>query len=551
MKYTNLIGSNMSKKINILLILLVSTAAIFFGACSKTDSSSKNTVTYNLVIGPKTIDPQLSTSISATKIDTQCMEGLIILGQKSGEVLPGAAEKWDVSKDGLTWTFHLRQNAKWSNGDPITANDFNFGLKRALKPNSAAQNAYILYDIKNAKAYNQGKIKDYSKVGIKVVDKDTIQIVLAHPVTYFAQLISSTIAFPLNEKFYNQVKDQYTLSADKMLYNGPYVLKNYIPNGKYEFEKNPNYWNADNIKIDKLSFLIVGNYNTAADMFKDKGLDITSITGNQIPQFKNTKAFKTVQTGGLDYLEFNVKNKFFSNVNIRKAVGMAIDRRIFCKDILKDGSSPAYGFVPPGISGGKIDGKLITYRKRFGYNLFSYNIPEAKRLYAKGLKELNYKGKVSVKLLCGNTSGSLRNTQFLQEQLYKNLGMSVELEPNTFQSQLSKMSQENFDFVYTEWLPDYDDPDTYLNIWVKGGGNNYTQWSNKQFDAYIKTAAESPDDNIRMNAMYKAEELLMKEMPVTPIIYRVEPMLVQPKLKGVVLVGLGTTLSFDWAYVEK
>ena len=540
----------MSKILNFQLILLIGTITIFLGACSKKNNSSKNRAIYNLVIGPKTIDPQLAESVSATKIDSQCMEGLIILGEKSGEVLPGAAEKWDISKDGLTWTFHLRQNAKWSNGDPITAADFNFGMKRALEPSTAAQTAYILYDIKNAKAYNQGKIKDYSEVGIKVIDKNTLQIILAHPVTYFAQLISSTIAYPLNEKFYNQVKDQYALSADKMLYNGPYVIKDYIPNGKYEFEKNPGYWNADNIKIEKLSFLIVGNYNTAANMFRDGGLDISSITGNQLPQFKDSKAYRAVQTGGLMYLEFNTKNKFFKNENIRRAVAMAIDRKTFCNDVLKDGSTSAYSFVPPGISGGKVNGEIVTFRKRFGGDLFKFDIIEAQKLFKKGLKEIGYTGKAEVKLLCGNTSGALRNTQYIQQQLFKNLGLNVILEPNTFQAQLSKMSQENFDFVYTEWLPDYDDPATYLNIWVKGGGNNKTQWSNKQFDDYMKTATDSPDNNIRMNVMHKAEELLMKEMPVTPIIYRVEPMLVQPNLKGVVLVGLGTTLSFDWAYFE-
>ena len=545
----------MSKYARPILVLLLGLATLLIGACSKESSIPKsNSITFNLGSDAKTIDPQLGNGEASNKIDELCMQGLTIQGPKSGEILPGVAESWDITKDGTVYTFHLRRNAKWSNEETVTAHDFYFGLKRALTPSVAAQNAYMLYAILNSEKFNQGKIKDFSDVGVKVIDDYTLQITLRNQVPYFLQLLTNTIADPLNEKFYKKVGNQYALSADKMLFNGPYIIKEYIPNGKYIFIKNKNYWGKEQIKIDKITFLLVLSYNTASDMFKDNSLDMIMITGPQIPEFKKSKALVTKPTGAVWYLEFNVKRNFFNNVNIRKAITMAIDREVFCKDIMKDGSKPAYAFVAPGIYGGKVNGKATTFRKRYGSVLFEQNIEIARKLYKKGLEELGYdeakEGKAKVKLLCQSDPASMRQSQFIQQQLYKNLGLNVILDPNTFQSRIAKTSQKDFDFVFAGWGPNYNYPTTFLNLWVTGGGNNDTNWSNVTYDKEINTAENNGYSDVRMNAMHEAEVLLMNEMPIAPLFYSYRNWLIKPWLKGVVIRDSGTAVSFQWAYIN-
>ena len=542
----------MIRSIKCLVILLTVSIGVLISGCAKTDSSNHELVKYNVEKAPKTIDPQLSTSSSAANITNMCMQGLLSTGQEEGEILPGVAKKWTVSKDGLVWNFKLRHNSKWSNGDSVTAHDFNYALKRALDPATAAQNAYMLYNIKNSKEYNQGKIKDYSQVGIKVLHDYELEITLANPVPYFAQLITNSIALPLNEKFYKTVKDQYCLSADKMLYNGPYVIKDYIPNGKYVFEKNSHYWNSHNISIKQINFLIVNNYNTAANMFKTGGLTITTIKGPQLPQFKSSQDLKITPNGGVSYLMLNTKSKYFKNANIRRAIAWAINRKAYCDNVLKDGSEPAFAFVPPGISGGEVDGKLITFRNRYGMDLFKFDAAKAKAMYLKGLKELGIKNSdVKIKLLSSNDSSAMRNCQFIQQQLFRNIGLNIILEPNTWQGELSKVSQNDFDFCFTKWLPDYNDPATFLNLWVGGQRQNNTQWNNADFNKYIKLAKSTSDNNIRMKAMHNAEVILMDDMPVIPLNFGVNCYLIQSWLEGVVLQSAATSLKFNWAHIKK
>ena len=544
----------MQKRIYFLLACLTGLLVLFTSGCGKSDSTTKSgqpIVTFNLRSEGKTIDPQLQTSESSSKVDGMCMEGLISFGKKSGEIIPGVAEKWEVSKDGKIMTFYLRKNAKWSNGEPVTSNDFLFAFKRALEPATAAQYAYLLYTIKNAEAYNTGKIKDFSKVGVKAIDDNTFELTLNVGVPYFTQILAMPICFPLNEKFYNSVKDQYALEASTMLYNGAYTIKNWIPNGKYEFEKNPHYWNKDNIKITNINFSLVDNYNTAANMYKSNELDMCMITGDQLPQFKGKKYLHPVSAGGVWYLQFNNKNKYFKNQKIRQAVALAINRDVFCKSIRKDGSIPARAFVSPGIAGGTVDGKAIDFRDRFGMEYFKFDLQKAKKLYSEGLKELGVKGPVKVKLLMGTQDSARRDCQYIQQVLFKNLDMDVQLEPNTFQGRLTKMDQGDYDFVYAGWSPDFNDPVNLLDLWVTDGGNNNTGFSNAQYDKDIDTAQTSANNDIRMKALDNAEKILMDEMPITPLYFPIRNWLIRPWLKDVVIRSCGTEISFEWATIQK
>ena len=534
------------KKSYLVFGMLLSLCLLFVAGCggsSQDTDSNKTKVVFNLRQEGKTLDPQLSSNEASSKLLAACMEGLVRQGQKSGEIIPGVAEKWETSEDGLIWTFHLRKDAKWSNGEPVTAHDFYYALKRAFEPITASEPAYLFYSIKNSEEYTAGEVTDADKLGIKVIDDYTLQFTLKAPCTYFTELLAYPVAFPLNQKFYEKVGDEYALEADTLLYNGPWEITKWIPGGKIEMEKNPYYWNKDSIKIDELEFLIIDKYNTAANMFINDELDMTMIFGDQLPLFKK-KDVRFECAGGLWYLQFNMKNKFFKNEKIRTAVSLAVNRKVLCEDIKKDGSLPAAALVPPGTYGGENK----TFRERFGKELFKENISEAKKLFAEGLNEIGHKGPVNIKLLLGVSDQNRKDGQYVQEQLHKNLGINVTLEPNTFQGRLQKMSQHDFDFVYAGWSPDYNDPMTFINLFLTGSGNNYGDYSNLKYDELVNFANTSPDNEKRMQAMNKAERILIKDMAIVPLFYSYRIWLIKPWLKDIVIRLSGIEVSFYWAY---
>ena len=538
------------KKLSILLLTGATLLTLILTGCTKNDQPKGSKVVFNITSPPKTIDPQLTTSLPGLQVDGICMEGLLRLGKKAGEIYPGGAEKWNVSDNGKVWTFNLRKNAKWSNGDPVTVNDYTFGFKRALTAETGAQYAYMLFSIKNAEDYSKGIIKDFSEVGIKALDDYTLQITLSKPVPYFDQVLTFGITYPINEKFYNSVKDKFALDKNSLLYNGPYVIDEWVPGGKIEFLKNQNYWNAKNIKIDNITGVMLTDYNTAANMFQNNELDITDISGALLPIFKNKLDIRKIPDS-VWFLQFNTTNEYFKNEKIRKAIALAVDRKVFCENIRKDGSIPAYSFVIPDINGGKIDGKSVSFRERYSKPYFEESVEQAKKLYAEGLKELGIEKLPAIKLLTSNNEDSRRDGQYIQEELRKNLGIDLQLDPNTFQSRLQKTDQMDYDIVYRNWMPDYNDPNNFLDIWISTGTNGHTGWKNTKYDKYIETADSTTDNDKRMELLHKAEKTLMKEMPVAPMFFRVNNWLVKPDIKDLVIRGFGVQVSFIWAYEEK
>jgi oligopeptide transport system substrate-binding protein len=511
--------------------------------------TGKNVVIFNNGEESKTIDPQLVTGETGIRINVATMEGLVMLGKTPGDIIPGVAEKWKTSKDGLEWTFHIRKDAKWSNGEPVTSHDALFGIKRALAPNTAAEYAYLLYYIKNGKEYNTGKITDFNKVGIKAPDAYTLKITLEKPCAFFLQLMAFPTSYPLNEKFYNKIDgdNEYALEADMMLYNGSWKIAKWVHDSKFILKKNPYYWNKKNVKIDELRYLLIADNNTASNMFRNGQLDMTRIGSDQAPQFKGNKEMHYVNAGGIWYLIFNTDNKFLKNKKIRQAFGMAIDKKVLCDTILKNGSTPAEAFVPPETFGGK----GTTFRKRFDSSLFKYDVAKAKQLLKEGLKEINWNGPIEIKLLLNASGMNKRCCLFIQQELFKNLGVNVELDTVTFQARLQKLTQRDYDFAFYGWNPDYNDPMTYLDLYVTDGGNNRTGYSNKEYDKLIEQANNTADNNIRMKAMAKAEKIIIDDMPIAPLYYSYRIWLIKSWIKDIVIRSAGYDVSFYWAYIDK
>ena len=507
-------------------------------------------VVYNLASESDTIDPQLVTGTTGIQVDAAIMEGLTKFGEKQGEIVPGVAEKWDVTEDGMKWTFYLRKDAKWSNGEPVTAHDFWYGMKRGLEPATGAKYGYLLWYIKNGEKYTNEEIKDFSQVGIKVIDDYTLEIVLGTPCTFFDQLMGFPTSFPVNQKFYEKIEgdDNYFLDKDYILYNGPWIINEWIPGegGKIDFKKNPYYWNKENIEIENLEFVLVPDFNTASNMYKTGAIDVTQITVDQLALFKGKKDLHYINAGGVWYLEFCVHNKYFANKKIRQAFAMAVNRDILCDEIKQDGSKPAYAFIPPGTKGPNGKGFEATYDRNF----FEMDIEKAKKLLAEGLKEIGETGPITVKLLYNPSGPNQKNSVFIQQELYKNLGVDVVLEPATFSVRLQKMAQHDFDFYLGGWGPDYDDPMTYMDMYLSGGGNNHPDWRNEDYDKLIELAQNSSDDKERMEHLYKAEQLLMEEMPVAPLWFTYRMYIVKPELKDVVFRMTGPAVDFYWAHVN-
>ena len=362
------------------VLLILAMATMFFACGSK--GSKGSTFSLNLAAEPKSIDPQLSTDIAGGTVNELLSEGLL-KRTPDGKPDPGIAEKWEVSPDGLKWTFHLR-DAKWSNGDPITANDFKAAWIRGLDPKVASEYAYMLYPIKNGELFNKGKVTA-DKVGIKVVDPKTLEVTLEAPTPYFADLVTFKTYSPINEKFLKEAGEKFDTEANQTISSGPYVMKKWVHDSEMKFEKNPNYWNKDNVKVDNIIYKIIPDNSAALNAFKNKEVQVTQITAEQAREYEGKPELVKSKDGSVWYILPNLKNKFLSNSKIRKAILLAVDRDELVKSVLNGTGESARTFVPSGIG---IKGISKDFPEEVPTSIEKYNPQKAKQLFAEGLKEL-------------------------------------------------------------------------------------------------------------------------------------------------------------------
>ena len=510
------------KKIIILLAML-----IFAISCGKNGGSGK-TFTLNLTDEPKSIDPQLSTDVLGGTVDDLITEGLTKRG-KDGTFVAGLAKSWDKSADGLKWTFHLRDGIKWSNGDPITAQDFKNGWLRALDPQTASQYSYMLYPIKNAEKYNK-KAVSAEKVGIKVIDDKTLEVELEAPVPYFDSLVAFKTYMPLNQKFFDKTGDSYFTEANKTMSSGAYTMEKWTHGSEIVFKKNPNYWDADNVKVENIVYKIIPDNNSALNAFNNKEVDVTSITSEQAKGFKDNPKMVSKNDGSVWYLLFNFNNKTLANLKVRKALLMAIDREGLINNVLNGYGTAAKTFVPKGIGITGKDGKDFT--EFVPTSTLGYNPQEAKKLLAEGLKEAGQASFPKMSMLINESGNNKVIAEYIQEQLRKNLNIQLDLEIMTAQERFSRMSQKDFDMVFAGWSGDYPDAITYLDLFESTGGNNNGSYKNPEYDALVKTVRSTADQNVRIPALVKIEGIIAQDLPVGVLFHREKQYLVDKKVKG-------------------
>ncbi len=517
------------KKIVVLLTIL-----IFIFSCGKNGTGNK-TFTLNLVDEPKSIDPQIATDVNAGTVDDLLGEGLTRKG-KNGTFEPGLAEKWDKSPDGLKWTFHLRNNIKWSNGEPITAQDFKNGWLRALKPETASEYAYMLYPIKNAEKYNKktGKPED---VGIKVIDDKTLEVELEAPVPYFDNLVAFKTYMPLNQKFFDKIGDKYFTEADKTISSGAYTMESWTHGSEMVFKKNPNYWDAANVNAETIVFKIISNNNSALNAFNNREVDVTPITAEQAKEFKDNPKMISRNDGSVWYLLFNFNNKTLANLKVRKALLMAIDREGMVNNVLNGYGTPAKTLVPKGIGIKGLNNKDFT--EEVPTSTLTYNPKEAKKLLEEGLKEVGEAKFPKMSMVINESGNNKVIAEYIQEQLRKNLNIELGLEVVTAQERWTRMSQKNFDLVFAGWSGDYSDAITYLDLFESTGGNNNGSYKNTEYDALVKTVKGTADQNVRIPALIKLEKMVAEDLPVGVLYHREKQYLIDKKVKGIEIISIG------------
>ena len=513
-------------------IFLILTLLVFALSCGK-KSGSGSTFTLNIVTEPSSIDPQITTDIPGGTVDELILEGLL-RKDKTGKSVAGIAEKWEKSKDGLVWTFHLRDGVKWSNGDPVTANDFKAGWIRGLNPDTAGSNASILFVIKNGEKYNAKKVSE-NEVGIKVIDDKTLQVTLESPIPYFDDLVTFKSFMPLNQKFYNEAKDKYFTEAKYTISNGPYILEKWTHDSELKFKKNPNYWDGANVKTDNVELKIIAT-DSAVNAFKNKEVDVTAVTFEQAKEFAGKPELVKANDGGIYYLLFNTKENVFKNAKVRRAITMAINKEELVNKVLEGSEKLTKTFTPSGIG---LNGVSKDFPAEVATDQPKFNAAEAKKLLAEGLKEEGLSELPRFEILFNDTGSRKAIAEYIQESLRNNLGANVELDMVSGKERIERTKKRDYQISLQNWTGDFLDPITYLDLFDSTNANNRGDFKNVKYDELTKTVKSSADPKVRVPAMIEMEKLISEEQPVTILFQKQKLYLVNPKVKNLGFVSIG------------
>jgi len=441
---------------------------------------------------------------------------------------PAAAETYEVSEDGLVYTFHLREDGVWSNGDPVTAQDFVFAWQKALDPEVASDYAYMLFFIHNAEAYLAGEVS-WDEVGVEAPDDSTIIVTLDDPLPYAPYLFTFKTMAPINQKFYEEVgADVYGTDADKLCTNGAYTIEEWSHNSYVKVKKNPNFHDADSITVEEITYNIVTNANSAVNSFLSGELDfVTMSTGELIDQVENA-GYEVVnqEASSAFYMYVNCNNEYMSNVNLRRALALSFDKQAMIDAVYKNGNLPMTSFTPPAIMGANESSFQAALQEELGdLAPATGDVEAAKGYFETALSELgitaeDLNGKLSIDVSDDPTAQA--QAAFYQEQWRQNLGIEVTINPMQATQINSNRQNGNFVMSISGWSPDYNDPMTFLDLWVTDGGNNDTGWSNAEYDQLIADATVETDENARQEMFYKCEQILFDEYPIIPCYWRAD-----------------------------
>lgn len=473
---------------------------------------------------PETLDPGIITGQPEGRVVNALFEGLCAYDAE-GRAVPGVAESWEISPDGRLYTFHIRPDAKWSDGRSLVAGDFVSSWKRTLTPATGAQYNYMLFPIKNAGAYAEGKITDFGEVGVKAPDPRTLLVELENPTPYFLELCAFPTLQPVRVDLIERVGDDW-VKPGHILGNGAYVLESWRINDKIRVKKNPYYWNRDKVSLETVDILPISDANVAfnyyasglADLVMDKGLAPPAL----LDELRTKPWFHSAPFLGIYFLRYNCERGPFKEERVRRAFSLAVDKKRIVEKITRAGELPAPGFVPPGIP---------NYEGTAG---LPFDPSAAKKLLAEaGFPE--GRGFPLVNYLYSKSELNEAIAVELQSMWRDTLGVHVNLVRQEWKVYLNSLSLLDYDIARSSWVGDYPDPNTFLDMFLSGGGNNRTGWSSPDYDRLINNASREVNPGKRFEILRQAEDLLVQQaVPIAPIYYYVGIQLYDPaKLGGV------------------
>ena len=521
------------KKCDLIFLSILLATCVTLAGCGSSETNvvagnKSGTLYWGNGTEPQSLDPQIATGVPEHHIISAVMEGLVLKDRKTLEPRPGVAKTWDISNDGRVYTFYLRENAKWSNGDAHTADDYVWSWWRALQTTLGNQYAYMLFPIKNAKRYYDGETSDFSDVGVKAIDNRTLQVTLTNPTPYFLQLLDHYSLFPVHqatiEKFGRADERGTRWSYEgNLVGNGPYKLEEWKINRHITVTKNPYYWDEANVSINSIVFKPVDNAVTEERMFRAGALHVTSsIPADKIAiyQEKSAPELKITPYLGTYFYRLNINTPQLQDKRVRRALGMAIDRKQLVDNITKGGQIPAYTMTPPGTMG------------YFPESTLNFDPEAAKRLLAEAGYP-NGEGFPPIEILYNTNEGHRKIAVALQEMWKNYLNIDIKLLNQEWKVYLATESAGDYQISRGGWIGDYVDPNNFLDMFLCNGGNNRTGWCNEEYDRLILEVAPSQSSHEqRLKIFQQAETMLLEDMPIIPVYTYTSIKLLHPSVRN-------------------
>ncbi|MFX3623541.1 MAG: peptide ABC transporter substrate-binding protein [Ectobacillus sp.] len=555
----------MKKKATVLTAAAVLSTSMFLAACgngekASTTEKNKGDKSESAALADKQVlnitetaeipsmDTAKSTDNVSFKVFVNALEGLYRL-DKDNKPIPGMAKSVDISSDKKTYTFHLR-DAKWSNGQPVKAQDFVFAWRRAVDPATASEYAFILFDVKNAQKINKKELP-LEQLGVTAKDDKTLVVELENPVPYFLELTTFPTFFPQSEEFYKSQGDKYALEANTTLYNGPFVMSEWKHEQGWTLKKNPNYWDKDTVKLEEINTSVVKDTSAAVNLYASGEIDRVFLSAEFVDKYRNNADYKTRLDSRLYFIRFNQKDPVFANKKVREAIDLAYDKKGIANVILNNGAIPGYFLVPKNFVKGP-DGK--DFRDGNGnFRDGKDNAKKAKQLWEEAKKELG-QDKITVEMLNYDDDTNKKVGEFIKAELEKNLpGLTVNIKQQPFKQKLDLEKKQDYQFSFSGWGPDYPDPMTFIDMFITESSFNEMSYSNKKYDELVAKAKGEllTDEKARWKALQEAEKILFEDAAISPIYQRSFAYLQKPYVKNVYEHNFGGDYSYKWAYISE
>ena len=531
-----------------LIITLVSLNLVGGYFASASTGAEGGTLTIAMNSEPPNLDASKATDTVSFFVLGHTMEGLARYDQ-NGKLVPGVAESWKINDSGAV--FHLRKNAKWSDGKPVVAQDFVYSWNTAVNPKTASEYAFILYNVKNGEAINTKKDPS-AKLGVEATDEHTLKVTFEKPCGFFLALTTFGTYYPMRKDVHDQFGAKYAADADKMLYNGPYVLTKWVHGASLHMDKNPNYWNKDAIKIAALDVpYITSDEGAVFNLFKDHKIEAIDKLNKETLINAQKEKFKLAKfaDGFLGYLQFNFRpGRVTANKNFRKAIQAIFNPTEYVSTVVGvPGTQAGLGLIPKSLPGYKSN----SYRGEFPLPAQRQNFAKAKEYLQLSLKELGMKQIPPLVWLTRDAPLEAKEAEYFQNILKNTLGIEIRIDRQIFKQRIAKQIAGDFDICSTAWGPDYNDPMTFADLFSSWNENNNGKWVNPQYDALIRQAQGTADQKTRMTKMSEAEKILMEELPMVPLYERTVMYTSSPNVKGIVRRAVGFDPDYRYAQIVK